>query len=76
MAEPEPSAAEAARDAVAQALKNVRETRAHYLALRSGGDVPQTNAAAAAVDEAARAVVAAEEQLDAARRALLAFFEG
>ena len=74
MSEAEPTTAEAVREAVAHALENVRETKAHYLALRNGSDGPESDPFTAEVDEAARAVTAAEERLAAARRTLLAFF--
>ncbi len=73
MPEAEPTAAEAVRENVAQALEEVRRAKAHHRALR-GRERSGTDAPSGELDEAVRAVAAAEERLVRARGELLAFF--
>ena len=65
--------AEPMREAVAQALDILRRAKARHSALQA---VSRTEVAASAteLDEATRAVTAAEERLAKARKELLAFF--
>lgn len=69
----QPTEAEPMREAVAQALEELRRAKARHRALQAVG---RTEAAASSteLDEAARAIVAAEERLAKARGELLAYF--